>query len=400
MARDIHNLIVPIDFSSYADVGLACRTSRTSLNASCPFARSRACCQRWHRCSSSHGSLPPPGETYGLVAVLDYLEASIDGAGRKFGAPQAQYFSKAIEGRKVRRDRSVLSLQDILQNADPDTRLHSATNYLTRLGVNGATSSIFINGIPITRNEEWLQTMSGQLTRDNRILQQAVYEESVGNDDYLPDVFLNEASLRRVPLVVPEDDKSIRHFDLGDLPELAQLPSIPASKNTIERELVHMTIVTDLDTMEGFQQMLEAWLFQKEHDNVELAFLHHPASPSPAVRVASNYDTASDENLVQSLLDTCDTLVGEDRLASEAIQVQDNASFSKRQDVYQILYEACSSTPKTKEDESIRKLWSPFSNVIQQLGLEAGHGAVVVNGRVVGPIKDSTVLEVEDLEAL
>jgi UDP-glucose:glycoprotein glucosyltransferase len=71
-----------------------------------------------------------------------------------------------------------------------------------------------------------------------------------------------------------------RHVDLGDLPEFASLPSFPASPDTIERELVHLTVAADLNTPDGCQQLKEALLFKAQHDNVEVARLNTASGPS------------------------------------------------------------------------------------------------------------------------
>ncbi|KAK5168775.1 killer toxin resistant protein [Saxophila tyrrhenica] len=398
--RDIHNLIIPIDFSSYADVTLVVENIQMFVKRTLPIR---------------FGLVPliksPAGEqqakavyhlldTYGLAAALSYLENSLEAAGRKFGAPQSQQFEDAVEGRKVRHDSPVMGIQQVLEADSLETRIESAAAYLKRLGVNEATPTIFINGVPIQRSDDWLQQMSTQLTRDNRALQQAVYETSVGEEDYLPNVFLAAANLRRVPLVVPEDDKDIRHLDLGDLPEFAKLPSLPANADTIERELVHMTVIADLDTLGGLEQIMEAWLFQREHDNVELAFLHNPSGPIAERRFASVFGEKVDQDFMSEVLDGCDMLVAEDKLASEHLKAGDAATFDQREEIYRKLYFEGSSFSNAEVDQFVVKHWAPFRSIVQAGGLQQGQGAVIFNGRVVGPIEDSTILEVDGLEAL
>jgi UDP-glucose:glycoprotein glucosyltransferase len=400
VARDIHNLIVPVDFANHADVTLVVTTLQNFVKRKLPIRFGLVPIVHSEASAQQAKSVYHLMDTYGLVAMLDYLEGSLEGAGRKFGAPQPQYFAKAIEGRKLRRDRIAMPLQEVLSGDELDSRLESAKAHLKRLAVTPSAPTLFINGVPIQRTDEWLQLMSGQLTRDNRVLQQAVFESTIGEDDYLPDVFLAAANLRRVPLIVPEDDKEIRHLDLGDLPELNQLPNVPANKDTIESELVHMTVVADLDTHDGLAQIMEAWLFQKQHDNVELTFLHNPGSTDVAVRVASNNERASDQDFIASLLDGCDTLVGEDRLGSEELQAEDMPTFERRRDIYRAMFEAGSSTSKPEINEQVRTMWAPFRNVINSIGLQAGEKAIIVNGRVVGPMDSSTVLEIDDLDAL
>ena len=399
--RDVHNLVIPVDLSNYADVLLVAENLQNFVKRKLPIRFGLVPQVKSPAGTEQARTVYHLLETYGLTAALDYLEESVQGAGRKLGSPQEQYFNKAVEGRKLRRDHVALTLLAVLSNDGLHSRLVSAEAYLRRLGATGSPPPIFMNGVPIPRTDEWLQMMSDRLTRDNRLVQQAIFEESLTEGDYLPDLFLVKASLRRVPVVVPEDDADIRHIDLGDLPEFMELPITPANKDTIEREFVHMTVFADFDTFGGFEQMMEAWLFQKQHDNVELAFLHVPGDQPSGQTAGSLYDQAAGVDFVRSILDRCDTLVSEERLASEELQSREDLSFAQRQTIYKSMFEAGSGQSTADADKEAHTFWAPFRRIVQAVGIRPGQKALVINGRVVGPLEEpSTSLEVEDLEVL
>ena len=398
--KDIHNLIIPVDFSSYTDVSLIVENLQNFVKRKLPIRFGLVPHIKTNAGREQSTVIHYLLETYGLAAALDYLERSIEGAGRKFGAPQQQYFSNAIDGRKVRHERVEIPLQEVREGEEFQSKLDAAKAYLRRLGAEGNNAMILMNGVPITRSDDWLQLMSDRLTRDNRVVQQAVFEESVTEDDYLPNLFLAKASLRRVPVVVPEDDADIRHLDLGDFPEFMDLPSLSADKDTIEREFVHMTLIADLDTLEGFSQTMEAWLFQRRHDNVELAFLHTPGSVNDE-RLGSTFDPASGVDFVQSLLDRCDAVVSENRQASKELQSREDLTIDQRRDFYKTMFARCGSKLNEQTAERAAKTWVPFRQVIQALDLQTGQKALVINGRVVGPMQEhDPLLELEDLEVL
>jgi len=215
-------------------------------------------------------------DTYGLAAALQYLEKSVEGAGRKYGEPEEKYLLSAIERRKLKSGRTPLSLDEIAASSDLNSRLSSARMYADRLGARTDSPPIFINGIAIPKSQEWLPMMSQRVGLDVRTVQNAVFETLVSDDDWLPSMFLNDASFRRNPQVVPEDDKTVRHINVGDLP-LEKLPSLPASEDPAQHELVHLTVAADLESKHGFELLMEALLYQSEHAGVEVAILHVPS---------------------------------------------------------------------------------------------------------------------------
>ncbi|KAG9701970.1 hypothetical protein KCU59_g23235, partial [Aureobasidium melanogenum] len=192
-------------------------------------------------------------DTYGLGVALDYLQKLSSNQGRKLSGPVQSVFENTIKGRKLRKDRISAPLQEVLKNDDLDARVASARKYLVRLGASGPNPPFFVNGIPLPMSDEWLQEMSQRVSTDLRTVQKAVFEEELSDESYIPEVFLSRASARRNPWIIPEDENSIRQVNLASISDLSEgaigsIPSLPASKDTISSELIHLVIIADFDS--------------------------------------------------------------------------------------------------------------------------------------------------------
>ena len=124
---------------------------------------------------------------------------------RKLAAgPSDTAFATAVTDRKLRRDQEALSLEQVLESEKYISTQRQSQIYLRRLGADGLKVPLFVNGIPIPNDEEWLQAMSQRVSTDLMTIQQGVYEGKYTQEMWLPDVFLEDASPKRSPLIVPE----------------------------------------------------------------------------------------------------------------------------------------------------------------------------------------------------
>nr|POE52017.1 udp-glucose:glycoprotein glucosyltransferase [Quercus suber] len=388
--RDLHNLLMPIDLADAADVELLVDGIQNYVKRLVPIRFGLVPTAPSAASADQAKIVYYLVDRYGLGAVLSYLELSVVGAGRKYGAPQEKYFTKVIEERQLRKNRAILSFEEILTGVDGASRLSSSADYLHRLGHKPTSPSIFINGVPIAKTDEWLQAMSQRIGQDIRVLQEAVYRGTVTDNDYLPDLFLMKASLRRNALISPEEDNQIRHLDLGILSEIADLPSLPFSEDTIERELIHVTIIDDFDTLKGFSHLMEALIFKRQHDNVELAVLHARSDAIELRRKIQDYETMQSTEVMQTLLykyDSSANMV----LEAAGVTAPDELSVVHRQSIIQTIFD---SFPENNAESS--NTWPAFSEVINS----AGPKAVLINGRVVGPIPLGAELVLDDFESL
>lgn len=392
--RDLHNLVIPVDFSDHADVRMITEGLQSYVKRLIPIRFGLVPTGTSEAAQKQARVVYHLLDTYGIAAMLNYLETSLEGAGRKLSEPEEKYFVAAIEGRKLRRDRTQLALPEIEEDRQLGIRLRAARDYIARLGAQDASPPVFINGIAIPKSDEWLPLMSQRVGIDVRTVQNAIFEQMVAEDEWLPLQFLEKSSLRRNPAVIPEDDKDVRHINVGDFP-LHKLLSSPAKADTIEDELVHITVVADFNTVGGLQLLMEALLFQKEHTagGIEVAFLHNPLSATDASLTALAKGSASD--IVQHAQEIYQTIIA--KFSDDGTQ----PDFNQRQTIYSTLHEVLLDEVKSQpQEDKESSFWAPFSDIAHAAGLTAGQKGLVLNGRVVGPVDESANISFDDLEAL
>lgn len=375
MRKEAHNLVLPIDFSDFKDVQLVVETLQSFVKRKVPIRFGLVPQTKSTAASDQAKVVYHLFDAYGLSSTLGYLEKMLARQGKKMSAPIQSVFDQSVKDRKLRRDHPVVTLQQLLEDETKDVRLASAYRYLQRLGAIGAAPPLFANGVPIQRTDDWLQEMSSRISTDSRAIQKAVFEEALTDESYLPELFLTGSSPRRNPIIVPENEADIRHLDLADVALLADgalgsVQSIRANQDTIESELGHMFVVTDLDSAAGKQFVAQAIAFRKEHDNVELFIVHNPTP----VAVEATLSVGLHKALIR------DTSIDIENLQEV---VQKEATQYQQSDVL-----------------DARSYWESTTAFLQTAGFQPGESGVVLNGRIVGPVPAAMNFEIEDFETL
>lgn len=286
----------------------------------------------------------------------------------------AKHFDVAIKDLPLRKDKEVLSLQQISENKPYASKLESATSYLHRLGAIGSSPSFFINGIPFSRDDNWMQTLSAMVGSDLRFVQQAVYEGVLDDDANVADHLLTDALLRRNSAVIPENDSEAKIISLAAVEELAEgfiglLPSVPAVSETKEVELTHLVVVADFDKAEGGRLFEAAVAFRALHDNIELFFVHN-----------GHRETGS-RGFSQKLLE----LMEGDEIVFEELTSLEWAA----------------ATSDGDEEENLDPTpWQSATSLLDLAGLAQGHAGIILNGRVVALGVNGPAMDLEAFETL
>jgi UDP-glucose:glycoprotein glucosyltransferase len=302
-----------------------------------------------------------------------------------------------IEARKIKSGREPLALQEVFVAEDISSQIENSRFYLARLGAKGsATPPIFVNGLPVKNDEEWLQSLSQKVSMDLRVIQKGVFEESIPEDVWVPSYFLNTSSPRRNALIIPEDEKDIKILNLVNVytkeleTALKTLPTIGVSEGSPpqgadepesdeekekrkikERALwTQLLVIGDFDTQEGIQLIMEAIKFRRHHDNIEVVFVsngNRPMIKSPHIREFwPNDKSAWTPDKIQGVYRDMKKL----HAAS-----------------YEIAYEG-------------DQYWPDSINLVHALGFEHGETGLVINGRRLGPIPEGSFFLKEDFETL
>ena len=278
-------------------------------------------------------------------------------------------FDMAIKERKLRKDQIELNYYSILEAEDSRSRVQLTQSYLNRLGAAGKPPPFFVNGAALPRSDGWLQAMSSKVDTDLRIIQQQVYEEAVNENAWLAGQFLEQAVTHRNALIIPEDESTVKIIDVGSLIKntdntYSRLPRIASRGNHGADYPVQLFVITDLDTIDGSKLAAAALEFAKLEGTVELLLLHNPTVST-----------------------------------SLPVSIKIFESLNERGQIFEHdLLEAILGTSHENDDishsheliASAKEFWESFRPLVKTIGLQPGQQALLLNGRLVGPIPKSS----------
>ena len=373
--RDIHNAILPIDFTNSAHVSTVIDTIVGLVRRGIPL--------RWGLVPQTPNASAEEQakivyylqHTYGLSAVTKYLLTSSEA--KKLAAPDKASFETAVKAGTVRTDREgnareTLDFEDILVSEALGERVEKAKHYLDRLAANKPNAPAFVNGIPVALGDNWLSELSQRVSTDLRQIQQAVFEGSLKEDSWVPQQFLLQAAAKRNPLIIPENEKEVKLVNMAEFEEkygkvFAQYPRVEAENTASKSEWAHLTVFGDFDTESGATLLKSVAQYRQANPNVEIVMVQN--------------SDADQSSISDQLLDA---------YVDAKHQLDSNT-------LLKILSERVEKSQTSEKSTLLRK---SAGALLEELELKAGQLAVLINGRFVGPIPEDKVFSFEDIEAL
>ena len=311
---------------------------------------------------------------------------------------QSANFDSTIKDRNPRRDQNVTDFHTVLHATESESRVEGTKDYLKRLGADANPAPLFTNGVAMPRNEAWLQTMSQQIDSDLRLIQHQVYKDVIPEDTWLAGQYLGNAITHLNALIIPVDENSIVIIDIANLivkhgKTFEMLPRLLGriDGRPSEHGSAQLFVVADLDSEKGSDLLMSAVLFCREHEGIELLFVHSGANsdffPHSIMFWEQMKDGRRDFDIhwLESTLNL-KTVLGQ---TEEQVDPRDsrldrfwNAEYSR-----EVIDQA-------------NDFWQSFSPIVQTLGLQPGQQALMFNGRIVGPIPQDTEFTTSDFGQL
>ncbi|KAJ4366515.1 killer toxin resistant protein [Ascochyta clinopodiicola] len=368
--RDIHNAILPIDFTSPDHVSNVIETVIGLVRRGIPL--------RWGLVPQT----PTPSaveqakvvyylqHTYGLSSVTKYLLTAMEA--KKLARPDKASFETAIKAATLRKDRGTLEFEDILTSEALGERVDQAKHYLERLAANGPNAPAIVNGVPVAQGDNWLSELSQRISMDLRQIQKAVYEGTLKEDSWVPQQFLVQAAAKRNPFIIPENEKEIKLVNMAEFEEkygeiFAKYPRVEAAPSASKSEWAHLTVFGDFDTESGLTLLKSVAQYRQTNPNLELVMVQNSDTDQSGVS----------EELLDAYVKAGRQLDSDGLLA--------------------ILAQEVATSPMPARSTRLRKAAEPLFG---ELELKAGELAVLLNGRFVGPIPKDKVFSSEDIETL
>ena len=269
-----------------------------------------------------------------------------------------------------------LNFESVLKSGSLYKRVTQAQAYLGRLDAEGLSPPFFVNGVALVRDDAWLQTMSSRVDIDLRIIQQQIFEGSISDDAWLAGQFMNEVATRRNAFIIPEDETSIKIFDVGNLRKqhediFERLPRI-AVRGTSTDYVSQMFIFADMDSIEGRKLVCEAIDFAKAQDSVELLLAHNALSKSSSVLSSRIFD----------------------------LSMQNGYRLDPK------IVETALEDPVESDDEAraggdvAEAFWESVRHFAKSVGLQGGQQGVLHNGRLLGPFPRGSSFTSHEFEIL
>lgn len=372
--KEIFNLVIPVDFSMIEDIALVAETLANFVKRKLVLHIGLVPITTSPPATEQAKILYHLLDVYGLSGAIAYLEASVlQGDARH----NEKAFETAIDGRKLRVDKVAISFDELLKSDHYNNWIDASRRWTNRLSADIEFPPVFVDGVAIPRDENWLQGMVQRLTADLQTIQQGVLNEIFTQDSYIPDFFLSEATARRNALIVPESDKNLKLIDITTISKqyshvLSRLPKIMADSASPKDDWAHMILIADLSSVSGLSLLLSVAKLRESTPSLEISIVHNPPSVEGTSEFATKLFSHIQKKSNQPVLDAVDlpSLVSSD--------------------------EQLDHTTK----DLAQTFWKTANELIRSATLLPGENAILLNGRLVGPIPVETELNQEDFEQL
>ncbi|OAP58443.1 hypothetical protein AYL99_07533 [Fonsecaea erecta] len=372
VSRDIHNLIVPIDMGNIKDIELAATSLQSLVRRQVPIRIALIPIGKGETANIYSKVAYYISDTYGLTAVMNFFSDIV--SAKKLDPRPEKSFNTAIKGRARREGKEALSFQDVLTDERLDLRLQARDQYLARLALEGPDPAFLVNGVVLRRTDNWFELLSARLYSDLQLVQQAVFQEAIAEDSWIPEFFLFQAVKRRNEMVFPDDPKDVKIVDVGQIAtefadNFARLPRLPGTEATLLSDRAHLLIVVDLESQAGRALLLEALLFHQRNPEIELLIIHNPNPEAQTSSFAHALYALLQEN-------------GQD-LAVGRLEELLNGGLNPSSD---------------ENTDASAEFWHSQTDLIRALSFSEGQNGIWLNGRLLGPLEQSfTSVDFESL---
>ncbi|KAF5027168.1 hypothetical protein F66182_741 [Fusarium sp. NRRL 66182] len=305
-------------------------------------------------------------ETYGFGSLITYLQESEEGPE---GAANKKAFARAVEGQELLPGASQMTLGEVLEADVYAQKVKASQAWASRLNADTAVRSIFVNGLAIPREKNWMQTMGQRLTEDQQTIQKAVYFGEIDEETPISGLFLKHALSKRNTFVFPDDDKALRILDVNKLYKdhtgvFGKIAVLDSNSESTKESWAVLTMIADLNTSDGQDLLIAALDFKRNNPGIRFDLIHNPESPTGAHAINGAFK------------------LSEGKLAD-----------IKTKDELKTILEAS----WTSEDDGFG---TALANFLSASKILPGTKGLLLNGRVIGPLPSEVSFEEEDLQQL
>jgi UDP-glucose:glycoprotein glucosyltransferase len=367
MRINMHHLVVPIDFTSKADLSFINNEIGQFIERKIAIRFGLVPLLTNDDAKDQSKIFYYLRDTYGLKTALKYFETALEK--NDFSKPSEEIFDEVVKGAKLRKDKTALPFELALAGEVISGRLTKLEAWSERMGFNIPAPPVLINGQPVAKEDDWMSSMSNKLQMDVQLVQRYVYE--TGGQDPEMDLrthLLQGAAKRRNSYIFPEKEADVKMLNVAQIIEsnknvFEKLPSIDSDKPEVTSE-ASIWVVGDFDQNDGYDFLNAAAELQKEEQAVNLVLINNPeAATEKSVLSSLLFQFHQSKSLSHDLLR----------------KVLDEAHPAKTEDLLGAVKENGWVLPDTIEAGNF---WKQSQVILDNAGVKPGEKAIIINGRV------------------
>lgn len=299
---------------------------------------------------------------------------------------------------------------DVITNEGSDIPLEKIRQYTKRLGIDvGSTpdGEVFVNGKPIEMTGQILQHLQVEIGSQIQYLQEQLHLGTLPDD--IADISVHfydlPGSHKRRNKLVHRSGK-LTSDQLTSLPQLFEVTGFRTKVGSYlqwpehkDAPLVTSYVIADFDTEDGLDLLREAVESLESDSPARIAFLHNPANTDDLDNVQPAVSSLLSRLHTQGSLSSVSpsellTAVG---LEPPPPTENESQTVLSQESVVDKLTKGNGS--KEDDRKGYRYYVTSSSLIAGEIGLRPGQQALIVNGRIVGPLSRGDIVA-DDLKAL
>ncbi|POR35107.1 UDP-glucose:glycoprotein glucosyltransferase [Tolypocladium paradoxum] len=364
IGRNIFNFLVPADLSNAEDLAYVSQVVAI-MNRGIPIRFGLVPLTSTAESTAQAKLLYYLAENHGSEALIAYVQGLSE---KTQTAADEKLFANVVAARELVPDSQDMSFQEVLEAESYTKQTKLARRWVERLKADTPIRPLFINGIVIPCDKNWMQTMSVQIGEDLQVIQKGIFHGILDEETWIPGTFLESAAARRNVYIALDHDKALRMLDVSkvynDHADLFnKIPVLESYSESTKENWAVMTVLADMTTDDGLQLVLYALEFKRNNPGIQLEFVHNPEDSTTASQVNAAFK--ADVEMLGSI-ETKDKL---SKIAEAAKGLVD--------------------------DEDYAAALTPF---LAMARINSGTKMVILNGRVVGPIPSDALFTADDFQ--
>ncbi|RVD89346.1 uncharacterized protein DFL_000359 [Arthrobotrys flagrans] len=397
--KNIHTVILPLDFSNREDLTLIAERLNFFVTRDLALTIGIVPVVRNNLGSANSRIFRALLESYDLETAVSYIKDGLEADKHGVRYPAPEYVHHAIKGRTRVEGAPEVSLSAVMESKEFQAYARAAGNWESRFSVTSRPYPFVVNGIVDFFSDEWVRTLSEALPKDVKRMQEAIEKGTLTDNDNIQDFLLDNPLHKRNVAIFPEDGK-VQLINLANLfqsnPEIFEnLPHFPGKLvEEEETSSADVWVIGDFDTESGYNLLAEASKLQASRPGISITAISNTGEKTNVQTVSA---------LLHSLVGNLEVLRNNDLLQKIIEEIKPQKDYIDLKVNGQKVFGGDAKTEGWALPDKVaaEKFWSEAAAVVERkFGVKPGQRAIVVNGRLVGPFEEGVSWTKDDIETL